>query len=315
MDDRDMVRTLLGREPQGSFEVVVRDDQGWPVVIHNAPLLDDGTPMPTSYWLVGDEQVRRVGHLEAAGGVRLAEQIIEPAVLEEAHRRYSDERSARIPDDHDGPRPSGGVGGTRVGVKCLHAHYAWHLAGGDDPVGRWVGEQLGPPAPIELVVDERTTELRCPVPPSGAPWTMSLPVSTIGLVEEYLTLDDPPAPEDLANAIGRLADHLDDLRRARPELIGHEAVRMVGALAITLARVEVGSDAVTDDVEIDRDGAEDLFRTVVTEARADRRHNPGLPAEHVDLVMAAACTLVAAMRRLHLDRVTLSTRPPLGTAS
>ena len=42
----------------------------------------------------------------------------------------------------DGPRPSGGVGGTRRGVKCLHAHYAWYLVGGDDPVGRWVAEQL-----------------------------------------------------------------------------------------------------------------------------------------------------------------------------
>ncbi len=40
---------------------------------------------------------------------------------------------------HTGPRPFGGVGGTRQGVKCLHAHYAWLLAGGDDPVGRWVG--------------------------------------------------------------------------------------------------------------------------------------------------------------------------------
>jgi uncharacterized protein len=27
-------------------------------------------------------------------------------------------------------------------VKCLHAHYAWWLAGGDDPVGAWVHEQL-----------------------------------------------------------------------------------------------------------------------------------------------------------------------------
>ncbi|MCZ7528034.1 MAG: DUF501 domain-containing protein [Acidimicrobiia bacterium] len=27
-------------------------------------------------------------------------------------------------------------------MKCLHAHYAWFLAGGDDPVGRWVAEQL-----------------------------------------------------------------------------------------------------------------------------------------------------------------------------
>jgi hypothetical protein len=48
-----------------------------------------------------------------------------------------------VPADHVGPRPSGGVGGTRVGVKCLHAHYAWYLAGGDDPVGRWVAAHLG----------------------------------------------------------------------------------------------------------------------------------------------------------------------------
>ena len=34
------------------------------------------------------------------------------------------------------------MGGTRTGVKCLHAHYAWFLAGGDDPVGRWVAERL-----------------------------------------------------------------------------------------------------------------------------------------------------------------------------
>jgi hypothetical protein len=27
-------------------------------------------------------------------------------------------------------------------VKCLHAHYAWFLAGGDDPVGAWVAQQL-----------------------------------------------------------------------------------------------------------------------------------------------------------------------------
>ncbi|MCU1374592.1 MAG: hypothetical protein JWO68_1878, partial [Actinomycetia bacterium] len=27
-------------------------------------------------------------------------------------------------------------------VKCLHCHYAWYLAGGPDPVGRWVAERL-----------------------------------------------------------------------------------------------------------------------------------------------------------------------------
>ena len=47
-----------------------------------------------------------------------------------------------MPPGHDGPRPSGGVGGTRTGVKCLHAHFAWYLAGGRDPVGRWVAREL-----------------------------------------------------------------------------------------------------------------------------------------------------------------------------
>ena len=30
-------------------------------------------------------------------------------------------------------------------MKCLHAHYAWYLAGGDDPVGRWVAARLASP--------------------------------------------------------------------------------------------------------------------------------------------------------------------------
>ncbi|MEC9449554.1 MAG: DUF501 domain-containing protein, partial [Actinomycetota bacterium] len=62
--------------------------------------------------------------------------------LADAHDRYAAERDAAIPVDHGGHRPSGGVGGTRQGVKCLHAHYAWFLAGGDDPVGRWVDARL-----------------------------------------------------------------------------------------------------------------------------------------------------------------------------
>ncbi len=47
-----------------------------------------------------------------------------------------------IPEEYVGPMPSGGVGGTRVGIKCLHAHYAWFLAGGEDPVGNWVDQKL-----------------------------------------------------------------------------------------------------------------------------------------------------------------------------
>ncbi|MEA2717384.1 MAG: uncharacterized protein QOI99_1701 [Actinomycetota bacterium] len=141
-DDVAAVTVLLGRRPQGAFEVVVRDADGRPVVIRNAPLLGDGTPMPTRYWLVDGELRRRVSGLESSGGVRAAEAAVDPVELARAHDRHAAERDAALPPGHAGPRPSGGVAGTRKGVKCLHAHYAWHLAGGDDPVGRWVAERL-----------------------------------------------------------------------------------------------------------------------------------------------------------------------------
>lgn len=141
-DDRAAVEALLGREARGGFEVVVRHADGSPVVIRNDPLLDDGTPMPTRYWLVGEPERTWVGRLEGAGGVDRAEAEVDAEALTEAHRRYAAERDAALPAGWDGPRPGGGVAGTRVGVKCLHAHYAWYLAGGDDPVGRWVEEHL-----------------------------------------------------------------------------------------------------------------------------------------------------------------------------
>ncbi|MEM9713185.1 MAG: DUF501 domain-containing protein [Actinomycetota bacterium] len=140
--DRERVAELLGRAPMGSFDVVVRTPSGDPVVIRNGVLLDDGTPMPTRYWLVGDHERKVVGRLEATGGVRDAEADVDPDELAATHRRYAADRDALLPDGHDGPRPSGGVGGTERGVKCLHAHYAHHLAGGDDPIGRWVHDHL-----------------------------------------------------------------------------------------------------------------------------------------------------------------------------
>lgn len=121
---------------------MVRTRSGDPLVLRNHPLLDDGTPMPTLYWLVGPDERKAVDRLEAAGGVRDAEAEVDPEELAAAHVRYAAERQQLVPADWDGPVPSGGVGGTRRGVKCLHSHYAWFLAGGDDPVGRWVEQRL-----------------------------------------------------------------------------------------------------------------------------------------------------------------------------
>ena len=140
--DVEAVEALLGRAPQADFEVVVRDAAGTPVVIRNAPLLDDGTPMPTRYWLVGAEERVMIGRLESEGVIDVAEAEIDPDELAAAHDAYAAERDAALPAGHHGPVPTGGVGGTRRGIKCFHAHWAWYLAGGDDPVGRWIEARL-----------------------------------------------------------------------------------------------------------------------------------------------------------------------------
>lgn len=140
-DERTIVERLLGRRPQGAYRIVVRSRNGDPVVLRNEPLLDDGTPMPTLYWLIGPDEIREVGAVEADGGVDLVEELIGLDIIEKVHSEYAHIRDSQIPQGHVGPRPSGGVGGTRRGVKCLHAHFAWWLAGGDDPVGAWVDEQ------------------------------------------------------------------------------------------------------------------------------------------------------------------------------
>lgn len=141
--DRAAVAALLGRAPGGGFRVVVRHaDDGSPVVIRNEPLLDDGRPMPTRFWLLGEPERTMVSRLESRGGVHRVEAIVGLDAIAAAHERYAAERDGAVPAGWSGPRPSGGVGGTRQGVKCLHAHYGWWLAGGDDPVGAWVAGEL-----------------------------------------------------------------------------------------------------------------------------------------------------------------------------
>lgn len=141
-EDLAAVTELIGRIPQGEFRVVVRSAQGEPVVLLNAPLLEDGTPMPTLYWLVGRKEVLAVSTLEAEGVIDEVEELIGLDAIATIHSAYAAQRDALIPSTHTGPRPSGGVGGTRQGVKCLHAHFAYWLAGGADAIGQWVADQL-----------------------------------------------------------------------------------------------------------------------------------------------------------------------------
>jgi uncharacterized protein len=303
--DRARVTELLGREPQGQYSIAARDASGDPVVIENAPFLDDGTPMPTMFWLIGPEWVKRIGQLEAAGGVGAAESAVDPDELAAAHDRYAELRDAKIPDDHAGPRPSGGVGGTRTGVKCLHAHWAWHLAGGDDPVGRWIAARLDERPGVHFQLDADTTTVTLP---NGR--TARIPLGFASLTAEWLA-GDPPHPAGLTNALGAVDDHLDDVEREHPEIgelaRSKDGVWFGGETITSLACLELGREDAPPTVLLDRAAAEDIFRLVATESAADRAHNPGLPSQHVETIIATCCVVLSVMRRFHLEQINLQT--------
>jgi hypothetical protein len=140
--EHDQVVVLLGREPVGDYVVSLRRANGDVAVIGNAPLMSDGTPMPTMYWLVDRMLVAEVSRLEADGAVDRIEAEIGLEAMAEVHDVHRRERDALLPRDHAGPAPAGGVGGTRRGLKCLHAHLAWWLVGGNDPAGSRVADML-----------------------------------------------------------------------------------------------------------------------------------------------------------------------------
>jgi hypothetical protein len=120
-----------------------------PVVIAVPPHLDDGTPFPTRYWLTCPLAARRIGRLESSGGVKAAEaRLAADADLAARHdaamERYAAERDALIDDSIERPRPSGGIAGAAMGVKCLHAQYADYAAGNDNIVGEWTAADVDP---------------------------------------------------------------------------------------------------------------------------------------------------------------------------
>ncbi|HEX7147998.1 MAG TPA: DUF501 domain-containing protein [Actinomycetota bacterium] len=142
--DRGLIEAQIGREVRGSVAVAARCRYGLPAVVRTAPLLPDGTPFPTLYWLACPAARVAVGRLEAAGwNATLSERVAaEPdlaAAHAAAHAGYLAQRDAmaRLPGDP-------GVGGLPGRVKCLHALYAHQAATGADPVGRIVSQAVDP---------------------------------------------------------------------------------------------------------------------------------------------------------------------------
>jgi exopolyphosphatase/guanosine-5'-triphosphate,3'-diphosphate pyrophosphatase len=124
-------------------------------------------------------------------------------------------------------------------------------------------------------------------------------IGCVRVTEKFLS-SDPPRPEELANAIGVVRDILEDVAREIPGIA--EARRLVGlaGTVTTVAAVEMGLAAYDRDrihhFVLTHAAAEDVFRTLAIESRAQRIHNPGLEEARADVIVGGVIILVAIMR-------------------
>ncbi|MGI9120594.1 MAG: exopolyphosphatase [Acidimicrobiales bacterium] len=138
---------------------------------------------------------------------------------------------------------------------------------------------------------------------------ISVDVGCVRLSEQYL-LADPPAPDELSSALSVVEAYLDDVVREVPA--SREASLMVGlaGTVTTVAAIELGlADYDRDRIHhfrLTRAAAEDVFRTLATEARVDRIHNPGLDKDRADVIVGGCCVLVAVMRYFGLAECLVS---------
>lgn len=157
-EDRRSVEALLGRPARGLAGIARRDARGRPAVLVVDPLADGGRPFPTLYWLVHGGLCREIAALESAGmvGTIEAEVARDPGLrgrLLADTEGYRRRRWGLLASLHDLPRVdpryrrrlrSTGIGGIGEAgrIKCLHLHYAHHLACGN-VVGALLEERFG----------------------------------------------------------------------------------------------------------------------------------------------------------------------------
>jgi exopolyphosphatase/guanosine-5'-triphosphate,3'-diphosphate pyrophosphatase len=140
-------------------------------------------------------------------------------------------------------------------------------------------------------------------------FAQSVDMGCVRMTEQYLE-HDPPRPEELAAALSVAEVQIDGVLREHPPIAEAKTFVGLAGTVSTTAAVDIGL------AEYDRDrihhfvltraAVEDVFRTLATESRAERVHNPGLEEARADVIVGGLCILVELMRRLGLDECLVS---------
>jgi exopolyphosphatase / guanosine-5'-triphosphate,3'-diphosphate pyrophosphatase len=138
---------------------------------------------------------------------------------------------------------------------------------------------------------------------------MSVDIGCVRLTEKFL-LHDPPQAEELSACISLTDAYLDDVVREIPAAAEARTLVGLAGTVTTVAAVEIGLETYDRDrihhFRLTREAAEDVFRTLATESRADRIHNPGLEEARADVIVGGCCVLVALFRHLGFDEMIVS---------
>jgi exopolyphosphatase / guanosine-5'-triphosphate,3'-diphosphate pyrophosphatase len=169
--------------------------------------------------------------------------------------------------------------------------------------------ELDPGAGPFLVVDIGGGSTEFVVGTTEPEGVLSVDMGCVRVTEKFLT-SDPPTAEELSQAISVVHAYLDDVAREVPaSLEARQLVGLAGTIT-TMAAVEIGLATYQRDrihhFVLTRDAAEDVFRTLATESRAQRLHNPGLEEARADVIVGGAAILVAIMRHFDFDRCLVS---------
>jgi len=167
---------------------------------------------------------------------------------------------------------------------------------------------LAEPAPY-LVVDIGGGSTEFVVGETAPTGQISVDIGCVRLTEQLLH-SDPPAPEELSEAVTIVREHLADVDRELPA--AREAATLIGlaGTVTTVAAIELGLPEYDADkihhFRLTKEAAEDVFRTLATEPAAERRHNPGLEPGRVDVIVGGAVVLVTILRVLGFDEMLVS---------
>jgi exopolyphosphatase / guanosine-5'-triphosphate,3'-diphosphate pyrophosphatase len=169
--------------------------------------------------------------------------------------------------------------------------------------------ELDPALGPFLVVDVGGGSTEFIVGTEAAEGVMSVDVGCVRLTEKFIE-HDPPLPEELAACISLTDAYIEDVVRELPAVAEARTLVGLAGTVSTVAAVEIGLASYDRDrihhFHLTRAAAEDVFRTLATESRADRVHNPGLEEARADIIVGGCCVLVALFRRLGFDEMLVS---------